>query len=277
MATAARPTSPPQAHIQVEGLTGGFTDETGQLREVLHDVSFGIARSAMTAIVGETGSGKTLTALSMIGLQPSAFRRTAGSIVFEGLDLAAADRAAITATRGHKITMVFQDAKMALNPVFTIGDQISDVVRLHHRVAKKAARQQATALLEQVRVPEAKRRMRQYPHEFSGGMAQRAQLAMALACEPSVLILDEPTTGLDVTIQADILELIVELGRTQGMTTCLITHDLGVVAKTCDFVVVMRDGHVRETGPCATVLGDPEDSYTRQLIAASTLEGLGRP
>ncbi len=175
--------------------------------------------------------------------------------------------------RGSQISMVFQDARSALNPVFTVGSQISDVCRLHHGLSRREADALTEQMLERVRVPEARRRMRQYPHEFSGGMAQRALLAMALVCRPSLLLLDEPTTGLDVTIQADILELIVEINREQGMSTCLITHDLGIVAEVCDQVVVMRDGEVREAGTCEQVMSRPKSAYTRELIAASRLDG----
>lgn len=262
----------PDPVLTVTGYSGTFPAADGGRIPVLKDVSFSIGRAGITAIVGETGSGKTLTALAMTGLTPPAFRRTSGSILFAGEDLAEYDERAFRRVRGSQIAMVFQDSRAALNPVFSIGTQLSDVYRLHHRVGKKQARAMSEQMLERVRVPEPRQRMRQYPHELSGGTVQRIQLAMALACRPSLLVLDEPTTGLDVTIQADILELIAELARQGGMSVCMITHDLGAVAATCDDVVVMRDGEVRETGSCEQVMTRPADPYTRELLAASRVE-----
>ena len=258
--------------LTITGYSGTFPAPDGGRLSVLKDVSFSIAPYAITAVVGETGSGKTLTALSMIGLTPPAFRRTGGSILFAGQDLTQLDERAFRRIRGSRIAMVFQDSRSALNPVFTIGTQLGDVYRLHRQAGKKQARTMAAEMLERVRVPEPRQRLSQYPHELSGGTVQRIQLAMALACRPSLLILDEPTTGLDVTIQADILELIVELTREESMSVCMITHDLGAVAATCDQVVVMRDGAVRETGSCEQVMTRPADSYTRELLAASRAE-----
>jgi ABC-type glutathione transport system ATPase component len=258
--------------LTVAGLSGEFPSPAGGYQSVLKNVTFSVRRSVITAIVGETGSGKTLTALAMLGLTPPPFRRTSGSIFFEGEDLAQYDERAFRRIRGSRIAMVFQDSRAALNPVFTIGTQLSDVCRLRHGVSRKAARAMSEQLLSQVRVSEGHRRMRQYPHELSGGTVQRIQLAMALACRPALLVLDEPTTGLDVTIQADILELITELTRRESMTACMITHDLGVVAETCDEVVVMRNGEVRENGSCEKIMTEPEDEYTRELLAASRVE-----
>jgi ABC-type glutathione transport system ATPase component len=258
--------------LTVEHLSGEFRRPDGGSRAVLDDVSFALRRGAITAIVGETGSGKTLTALAMIGLAPHGFARTGGVIRFDGTDLTALGEREFRAMRGRRIAMVFQDSRGALNPVFMIGAQLRDVCRLGERMSRAEAERRAEELLAMVQVPEPRRRMRQYPHELSGGTAQRVQLALALARQPELLILDEPTTGLDVTIQADILELIVELTRERGMTTCMITHDLGVVAETCDEVVVMYGGRVRETGPCERVMTAPADTYTRDLIAASRAE-----
>ena len=257
--------------LEVAGLSGGFLGTDGEVVEVLSAVSFAIPSGSSTAIVGESGSGKSLTALSIIGLSPHGFSRTAGRIRFEDTELTALDEHGWRSIRGAEISIVFQDARGALNPVFTVGRQIADVIRAHQGVALPLARRRACELLELVRVPEAERRMKQYPHEFSGGMAQRAMLAMALACEPCLLILDEPTTGLDVTIQADILELLAELKQSLAMTTCLITHDLGVVAQACDHVVVMQQGTVVEQDTCAHVITRPQHPYTRQLIADSRL------
>jgi ABC-type glutathione transport system ATPase component len=258
--------------LTIRGLRGEFRAASGQRTEVLHSVDLAVRRGAITAIVGETGSGKTLTALSVIGLTPRTFHRTAGSIVFEGADLTGYPQARLRQLRGSRIAMVFQNSRGALNPVFTVGSQLVDVCRLHHAMSRRAAAAMSEHLLAQVRVTEPRARLRQYPHELSGGTVQRVQLAMALACRPSLLLLDEPTTGLDVTIQADILELIVELTRESGMSTCMITHDLGVVAEMCDDVIVMNAGRVLESGSCEQVMTVPRDPYTADLLAASRVE-----
>lgn len=262
--------------LEVSDLSGGFISGAGALTPVLKGVSFSVARSSVTAVVGETGSGKTLTALAILGILPPAFERSGGSINFKGRDLLQLDERALREVRGRQIDMVFQDARAALNPVFTIGYQISDVHRLHHGGSRKEAREATERALERVRIPEPRRRMQQYPHELSGGLAQRAQLAMALIGRPSLLILDEPTTGLDVTIQADILDLIADLNRSEGMTTLLITHDLGIVAETCDHVVVMHKGEVCEVGTCEQILTAPKAPYTQMLIEASRFEGVSK-
>jgi peptide/nickel transport system ATP-binding protein len=239
---------------------------------VLHGVSYRLKTGVMTAVVGESGSGKSLVALSILGIQPPAFERSAGRMLFRGVDLFGLDDKAMRRVRGAEISMVFQDARAALNPVFTVGRQLADVWQLQHGGGRRAAMRQAIEALGRVSIPEPDRRARQYPHEFSGGMAQRAMIAMAsLICRPSLLILDEPTTGLDVTIQSDIMELIVELSRTRGLTTCLITHDLGVVAETCQEVVVMNAGRVVETGSAEAIFTRPSDGYTQRLLSASQL------
>lgn len=262
--------SPPL--LAIEGLSGAFRSATGVLTPVLHEVSFGLPRGAITAIVGETGSGKSLTALSILGIQPPTFQRSAGRILFDGRDLTALGAEEMRRIRGRRISIVFQDARAALNPVFSVGRQLADVCRLHHGGSAAAAMRRSIEALRAVSIPEPERRARQYPHEFSGGMAQRAMIALAaLICEPELLILDEPTTGLDVTIQAAIMELIGELVRERGLTTCLITHDLGVVAETCDHVVVMNGGRVVETGSAESIFLRPRQAYTRRLLAASQL------
>lgn len=274
-ATAASTEAPRRRHpnpniLEVIDYSGGFESPAGFI-EVLDEVAFAVRRSLLTAIVGETGSGKSLMALSILGVLPRSFQSTSGSIVFDGRELPRDDERAMRRIRGSRISIVFQDARAALNPVFTVGKQISDVCRIHQRVGRAEARARTEEILDLVRVPEPRRRMEQYPHEFSGGMAQRAMLAMALVCQPDLLILDEPTTGLDVTIQADIMDLIVDLNRSSGMTTCLITHDLGIVAESCEDVIVMQQGRVRESGSCEQIMTDPQDPYTQQLIAASRL------
>jgi ABC-type glutathione transport system ATPase component len=242
-------------------------------RPVLTDIAFTVRRGAITAIVGETGSGKTITALSVLGLAPHGFRRTGGAIHFAGEDLTRYTEQKFRAIRGRQAAMMFQDSRSALNPVFTIGTQLRDACRLNGDLRKAAAQRRAEELLALVSVPEPRWRMRQYPHQLSGGTAQRVQLALAIARHPALLILDEPTTGLDVTIQADILDLIVSLTRDEGMTTLMITHDLGVVGEICDDVVVMQAGEVRETGSCEHILTTPADPYTRELLAASRAPG----
>jgi ABC-type glutathione transport system ATPase component len=259
--------------LNVRGYSGGFATQGG-FKTVLDDVSFGLREGALTAIVGETGSGKSVMALSILGLTASTFSKTAGAIEFGGTDLSGLDDKALRKIRGRQIAMVFQDARAALNPVISVGSQLVDACRAHRNVSKKEARAIAEEMLWKVKVPEPKQRMKQFPHEFSGGMAQRVMLALALICQPKLLILDEPTTGLDVTIQAEIMELIVDLIKTSGMTACLITHDLGVVAETCDHVVVMYRGEVREIGRVDQILHSPEDPYTQQLLRSSRFEEL---
>jgi ABC-type glutathione transport system ATPase component len=258
--------------LVISGLRGGFAPAHGEVTEALRGVSFSLRRGALTAIVGETGSGKTLTALSVVGLAPRRFVRTGGSIAFDGADISSRTERELRTLRGAKIAMVFQNSRSALNPVFRVGTQLRDVCMLHHGLGKREAMAMAVTMLARVRVTDPAARLRQYPHQLSGGTAQRVQLALALACEPTLLIMDEPTTGLDVTVQAEILELIVELTRDGGLTACMITHDLGVVAETCDDVVVMRAGAVCETGTCEQILTAPAAEYTKELLAASRVE-----
>ena len=261
----------PEPVLDIMGLSGGFEDRSGRYSPILEEVTFAVPRGRTTAIVGETGSGKSMTMLAVLALTPRAFRRTSGTIRFAGRELPGDDETKMRTVRGSQIAMVFQNSRSALNPVFTIGTQLSDVCRLHRQLSKQQALALAAELLERVYVSEPVRRLKQYPHELSGGTAQRVQIALALACAPTLLILDEPTTGLDVTIQADILDLISELGREGEMTTCLITHDLGVVAHTAEHVVVMRSGRVRETGTTRQIMTEPADPYTAQLLESSQI------
>jgi ABC-type dipeptide/oligopeptide/nickel transport system ATPase component len=277
--TVAQPGSPAaddvagrDAILSIRGLTGGFG--TGEAyRQVLDHVTFEVRRCRLTAVVGETGSGKSITALSVLRIQPPAFVVTGGSIAWGGLDLLTCGPRELRTVRGRQISMVFQDARAALNPVLRVGDQLAAVHRRHHGSRRAEARAAAEEALRSVQIPEPARRARQYPHEFSGGMAQRVMIAMALLCRPDLLVLDEPTTGLDVTIQADIMQLVTELVRDQGLSTLLITHDLGVVAETADDVVVMRHGQVVETGTTEQVFLTPAHPYTRDLLASSKLGG----
>jgi ABC-type glutathione transport system ATPase component len=256
--------------LVIDSLTGHFDSGAGSVR-VLQDVNFSLARGTITGLVGETGSGKSLTAHLVLRIQPQAFVRDEGRIMFEGEDIFGMNEIALRQMRGSRISIVFQDARGALNPVFPVGRQLADVCRLHRDVSRRDAKNIVVDALRRVHIPEPERRAGQYPHQFSGGMAQRVMIAMALICEPEVLILDEPTTGLDVTTQAAILDLIAELTAEVGLTTLLITHDLGVVAETCQNVVVMQEGRVRELGTSQEIFTAPKDNYTRRLLAASRL------
>lgn len=252
------------------GFSGGF-GANDSYKPILRNLTFELRRGALTAIVGETGSGKSMTAHCILGIQPSSFKVAGGQILFEGIDLLACTLKELTRIRGQRISIVFQDARAALNPVIPVGEQIADVCRRHQGVSRRVAMDKAIQKLHEVQIPEPSRRARQYAHELSGGMAQRVMIAMALVCEPELLILDEPTTGLDVTIQAEIMSLISALARKSEMTTLLITHDLGVVAQAAEHVVVMSDGRVVESGTVEQVMVRPEHPYTRQLLAASRL------
>ncbi|MFI0938555.1 ABC transporter ATP-binding protein [Streptomyces sp. NPDC021020] len=270
VAAERAPGAADSALLTVSGLSAAFRGPHGERTEVLHDVGFRVPRGAITAVVGETGSGKSLTALTVMGLRPPRMEAT-GSVVFDGRELMGLDEDAYRDLRGAQIAMVFQDARSALNPVLTVGRQLTDVARLHQGVGRKAARGLVAETLARVRIPDPLRRMGQYPHQFSGGMAQRAMIAMALLCRPRLMLLDEPTTGLDVTTQADVMELVVELARQDGLTACLVTHDLGVVGETCDRVVVMRRGRVVEEAEAGDFFRSPRADYSRALLAANRL------
>ena len=219
-------------------------------------------------LVGESGCGKTLTALSILRLVPAPGRIAGGSIRFDGGELVDLDEPAMRALRGRAIGMVFQEPMTALNPVLTVGAQVAEAVTLHERVGRAAARARAVEMLRLVEIPDAEPRADAYPHQLSGGMRQRVMLAVALACRPALLIADEPTTALDVTIQAQILDLLGSLQRQLGMAILLVTHDLGVVAERADTVAIMYAGRVVESGPAAVVLGAPQHPYTRGLLAS---------
>ena len=230
-------------------------------------VSFTLGAGEVLGIVGESGCGKTLTALSILRLVPSpAGRIAAGRILFRGQDLAIADTAAINKVRGKEISMIFQEPMTALNPVFRVGEQICETMRVHDGLSQADARRRALHLLDRVGIGSAAQRLTQYPHELSGGMRQRVMIAIALACRPQVLIADEPTTALDVTIQAQILLLLKDLQRELGMAVILITHDLGVVAQVVDRVAVMYAGRIVEEGSVSAVFERPSHPYTRLLL-----------
>ncbi len=232
------------------------------------NVSFSLEQGGSLALVGESGCGKTATAASIMQLIPPPGRIIGGSIRFAGEELIGAPPQKIRSLRGNRLAMIFQEPMTSLNPVLTIGDQVGEVLRLHRRMTAKDANQEALRLLEQVGIPAATTRLSSYPHQLSGGMRQRIMIAMALACQPDLLLADEPTTALDVTIQAQILELLDELTRERQMALLLITHDLGIVAERTRQIAVMYGGKIVEYGPTATVLANPGHPYTRGLLAS---------
>ncbi|MGW3954423.1 dipeptide ABC transporter ATP-binding protein [Streptomyces sp. NPDC004752] len=249
--------------VDVTDLTVDF----GPLRAVA-GLSFRLARGAALALVGESGSGKSTVANALLGLHRDTGARVGGSVHVAGTDVRRASDEELRRLRGGKAAMVFQDPLSSLDPYYAIGDQIAEVHRVHARVSRRAARARAVEVLDRVGIPDARRRARSRPHEFSGGMRQRALIAMALACAPDLLIADEPTTALDVTVQAQILDLLHTLRAETGMGLLLVTHDVGVAAESVDEVLVMRHGEAVEHGPVGTVLGAPAQEYTRELLAA---------
>jgi peptide/nickel transport system ATP-binding protein len=254
--------------LEVEGLRVSFRTEDGVVHAV-DDVSFHLDAGEVLAIVGESGSGKSVTAMTLMGLTRSPNASFAGSATFRETELISASEATLRRVRGAQIAMIFQDPMTALNPVQRIGKQIAEQIRTHDRgVSKEAALARAASLMERVGVPRAQERLRSYPHEFSGGMRQRVMIAMALSCSPSLLIADEPTTALDVTIQAQILRELVQLREETGAGVILITHDLGVVADIADRVAVMYGGRIVEQGTLDDVFADPQHPYTWGLLGS---------
>jgi peptide/nickel transport system ATP-binding protein len=254
--------------LDVKNLQTVFFTNSGLFKAV-DDVSFSVRRGETLAIVGESGCGKSVTALSIMRLVPDPPGRiVGGSVTLEGTDLLDLDEDAMRAIRGNRISMIFQEPMTSLNPVMRIGDQITEAVRLHRDTTRKEAWAKAVEMLRLVRIPEPERRATEYPHQLSGGMRQRAMIAMALACRPALLIADEPTTALDVTIQAQILALIVELQKELGTGLILITHDLGVVAQTAQRVIVMYAGKKVEEATVEALFENPRHPYTRGLMAS---------
>ena len=253
--------------LQVRGLTAGFRSG-GAWRDVVKDLSFDLAPTETLAVVGKSGSGKSVTALSIMRLLPALYARCSGAIRLEGQDLLACSREQMRAIRGNRMAMIFQEPMTSLNPVFTVGFQIAETLKYHRGVERGAARRRATQLLDRVRIPNAKERFDSFPHTLSGGMRQRAMIAMALACEPKLLIADEPTTALDVTVQQQILDLIKSLQSEMGMSVLFITHDMGVVADIADRVLVMRDGVKQEEGTAEHLFHKPQSAYARELLGA---------
>ena len=254
--------------IEVKGLQTYLFTRSGIVKAV-DDVSFALRRGETLAVVGESGCGKSMTALSLMRLVPSPPGRiVGGTITLEGRDLLQLDEAEMRDIRGNDISMIFQEPMTSLNPVLTIGHQIAEALRLHQELSKSAANEKAVEMLRLVKIPEPAQRTREYPHQLSGGMRQRAMIAMALACNPRVLIADEPTTALDVTIQAQILDLMLELQQKLGTAIILITHNLGVVAETAQRVVVMYAGRKVEEADVDALFAEPLHPYTHGLLGS---------
>jgi peptide/nickel transport system ATP-binding protein len=263
--------------LTVDDLRVGFATEAGRVQAV-DGVSFQLEPGEVLAIVGESGSGKSVTAQTIIGLTRGPNSHIEGSVKLSGEELTTQSESELQKIRGSQIAMIFQDPMTSMNPVYTVGKQIVEAIRAHDSsVHKKAGRERAIELLDSVGIPDADRRVDDYPHEFSGGMRQRAMIAMGLALEPSVLIADEPTTALDVTIQAQILDLIQDLNKSRGLATILITHDLGVVAEVADRVLVMYGGKVVEQGTLDDIFYDPQHPYTWGLLGSLTRLDQPRP
>ncbi len=251
--------------LEVKNLKTYFFTRRGTVKAV-DGVSFNLEEGKVLCLVGESGSGKTVTALSILGLVDAPGRIVEGGILFHGSDLREYSSRQLQSVRGMRISMIFQDPTESLNPIFTVGDQIIEQMQLHLGIGKKEARKKAICLLEKVGIPSARDRLDSYPHEFSGGMNQRVMIAMALSCDPEILIADEPTSALDVTTQAQFLGLLMDLKRERGMSLLFITHDLGIVAEIADRVVVMYAGKVMERGSVFQIFENPRHPYTIGLL-----------
>ncbi len=253
--------------LKIKGLKTHFFTYNGVVRAV-DGIDLTVNRNQVVGIVGETGCGKSVTVRSTMGLVPEPGRIVAGRILLDNESLLEKDIAELRRIRGSRMSMIFQNPLSSLNPVFTIGNQVGHVISIHQDQNKRAARQRAVEVFEQVRLPDPDRLLDKYPHELSGGMLQRVMIAMALSCRPEVLIADEPTTALDVTIQAQILSLILQMKEKTGTAIIIITHDLGVVAETCDRVAVMYAGLIVERGPVQAIFDEPLHPYTEGLLAS---------
>jgi len=258
-----------QPLLSVRNLRTVFGTMQGEVTAV-DDVSFDVAPGEVLGIVGESGSGKSVTALSIMGLLPQPPGRVAGGeILFEGRDLLKLPRSELRRMRGSAIGMIFQEPMTSLNPVFSIGDQITETIRVHERIGAAAARTRGIEMLEKVGIPSPQRRIDDFPHQLSGGMRQRVMIAMALSCSPRLLLADEPTTALDVTIQAQILDLLRDLQGEMGMAIVVITHNMGVIAEFADRVAVMYAGRIAEEGPVGRIFDAPTHPYTAGLLAST--------
>ena len=262
--------------LEVKNLSVDLPTERGMLHAV-RGIDFHVNRGEMLCLVGESGCGKSMTSLALMGLLPRKAVRTADHIRFDGVDLQTLPEKGMTALRGARMAMIFQEPMTSLNPSYTLGDQLCEALRAHRKVSAVEARDRAVHLLERAGVPQAADRMRQYPHQLSGGLRQRVMIAMALMCGPDLIIADEPTTALDVTIQAQILRLIRELQKEFGTAVVFITHDLGVVARIADRVAVMYAGEVIETAPVGELFAHPTHPYTRGLLNCIPVRGKTLP
>ena len=259
--------------LEVKDLSLEFRTRSGTVH-ALEDIDFSLAKGETLGIVGESGSGKSVLSFAIMRILDAAAKVTSGSIRFAGMDLLAMSERSLQDVRGREMAMIFQNPRTALNPIRRVGDQIGDVLREHAAVPRAAARKRAVEALAQVRIPDPERRADAYPFELSGGQCQRVMIALALACNPSLLIADEPTTGLDVTTQAAILQLVRDLSRARQMATILITHDLALASEYCDRIAVMHAGHLVEVSPTATLFGQPAHPYTARLMASTPTPGL---
>ena len=261
--------------LEIAGLSTSFTTRSGVIRAV-DNVSLSLRAGRVLGLVGESGCGKTITALSILNLVPPPGRITAGAILFEGRDLLTLSEAEMRQVRGARISMVFQEPMTALNPVFTVGNQISEVLTTHQNITDRAALDRSVELLQSVGIPSPEKRVHEYPHQLSGGMRQRVMIAMAIACRPSLVLADEPTTALDVTIQAHILELLTRIQAEMGMAMVLVTHDLGLIAERAHEVAVMYAGRIVEKADTVALFAEPLHPYTRGLMASIPRPGEGR-
>ncbi|HEX8407765.1 MAG TPA: ABC transporter ATP-binding protein [Thermoanaerobaculia bacterium] len=257
--------NPAEALLEVKNLRTTFYTADGSV-DAVDNVSFNVRRGEAVALVGESGCGKSVTAMSIMRLVAVPGKITGGEIRFKGRDLASLSEKEMRNVRGNDIAMVFQEPMTSLNPVFKIGAQVAEAIRIHRKVGKKEAWKQAGDMLDLVSIPDPHKRLHDYPHQLSGGMRQRVMIAIALSCDPELLIADEPTTALDVTIQAQIMELLTSLQKKLGLAVLLITHDLGVVAEFCERVVVMYTGRVVEEAPVRDLFANPAHPYTRGLL-----------
>ncbi len=256
-----------QHHLEVEDLQVHFTTDDGVVKSV-DGLSFHLDRGQTLGIVGESGSGKSVTSMAIMGLHTAANARISGSIKLDGQELVGADRETIRLLRGKKMSMIFQDPLSSMHPFYTVGNQIIEAYRIHNSVSKKVARAHAIDMLDRVGIPEPSKRVDAYPHQFSGGMRQRAMIAMSLSCDPHLLIADEPTTALDVTVQAQILDLIRDLQQEFNSAVVIITHDLGVVAELADDILVMYAGRAAEYGTAEQLFNEPQHPYTWGLLGS---------
>jgi oligopeptide/dipeptide ABC transporter ATP-binding protein len=261
-----------QPLLEVKSLCTSFFTEAGEVRAV-DGVSFSVEAGRLMGLVGESGSGKTVSVLSIMRLLPETARITGGEIIFEGRDLLKLSEPEMRTVRGAQIAMIFQEPMTSLNPVFTIGNQIGEAIRLHQRTSRAETRNRTIESLRMVGIADPERRIGDYPHQLSGGMRQRVMIAMALSCNPKLLIADEPTTALDVTIQAQILDLIRELQSRLGLAVILVTHDLGIVAEYADTVTILYAAHVMEQATASELFKSPLNPYTRGLL--ESIPGIG--